>query len=128
MKIRLDYVTNSSSTSYCMLGLTSLADMRLVAEAMGLAYEEPYNFVEVDYSDLDRAGYCNGHLCVGDVFVTSSGNALYEVGVQLGDILKLGDMKWSEMRERSAAILSEFLGRKVSADEIKLLYGEAGDG
>ncbi|TET14854.1 MAG: hypothetical protein E3J82_01495 [Candidatus Thorarchaeota archaeon] len=126
MKIKTDFVTNSSSTSYCMLGVSGIANMRLVAEALGVAYEEPCGFVEVDWLDLENAGWHNGFLGVGDVFITSDGNTLYEVGVELEHILKAGDIKWSEMQAYAAKVLSDFLGREVS--EVKLLYGEAGDG
>lgn len=129
MKIKIDFVTNSSSTSYCMLGVSGLSNMRLVAEALGFAYEEPCGFVEVDYEDLDNAGFSCGMLYDGGVSIVSDGNTLYEAGVELERLLKVGgDMKWSTMKEAAAEILVEFLGREVSPSEIKLLYGEAGNG
>ena len=126
MKIRNDFVTNSSSTSYCMLGVSDLSHIRLVAEALGVAYEEDRGFINVDWLDLENAGWHNGFLGVGDVFIASDGNTLYEAGVAIERILKTGDMKWSEMKAYAAKVLSDFLGREVS--EVKLLYGEAGDG
>ena len=129
MKIRNDFVTNSSSTSYCMLGVSDPSDMCLVAEALGFAYYEEDRWgVSVDCSDLEAAGYYNGSLRDGDVFIASDGNTLYKAGVEIEHILKSGDMKWSEMQAEAAKILSEFLGRTVLPSEVKLLYGEAGDG
>ena len=128
MKARSDFVTNSSSTSYCMLGVSGTEDMCLVAEALGIAYEKDRGFVEVDYSDLQDAGYSNGYLSDGPVFIASDGNTLYEAGVELEHILKSGNLKWSEMQAEAAKILSGFLGRKVYPSRIKLLYGEAGSG
>ena len=126
MKIKSDFVTNSSSTSYCMLGVSGIDDMRLVAEALGVSYEEDRGFVEVDYEDIDGAEFSYGVLSDGDVLIVSGGNTLYEAGVEIKRILKSGDMKWSEMKAYAAKVLSDFLGREVS--EVKLLYGEAGDG
>jgi len=111
-----------------MLGVSDADNMRLVAEALGFAYEEDYGFVLVDYSDLRDAGWNNGYLSVDGVFIASDGNTLYEAGVELEHILKSRDMKWSEMQAYAAKVLTEFLGRTVSPSEIKLLYGEAGDG
>jgi len=118
MKIKLDYVTNSSSTSFCIYGTT--LQLRGFCEVLGVKGCEPGWTPEIDYEDvyelLESIEGLEFQYMDGDWLVGMSPDAMGE----------------DETRRQFKARISEMLRTKLLVDvkpeDMGLEYGEVYDG
>lgn len=113
MKTRIGFVSNSSSSSFLIIGVCNSLLLQKVAEADGLDMEDfPY-------------------LCYGS-YQSKSGLEYYGcdeptyVGISVGDLLET--MTLPEARLHVREIIRQKVGVDVPVDKLELYYGEAGNG
>lgn len=96
MKVRHDFVTNSSSTSYCIVGIS---DESLVEEILNADAKVTLNILRVVHDEYDNA----------------------MVGFDAEEILQ--DKSIAQATHELVELLRRTLDVHVTVDDIKLLFG-----
>lgn len=109
MKVRLDFVTNSSSSSFLIVGVDNEDLIKRLAEAEGIEEFE-----------------CNFGVHEGKV-VNFYGdyNEPYYAGIEIAELLE--DMNLRQVREYFKNKVREKLGIELNDEDIGLFYGEVGN-
>lgn len=124
MKVHLDFVTNSSSTNYCMLGTDNARLVYALASKAGLDIDDQGRY------DWLAGGFIEG-VCEREGFWFLERNGcVQEVGILLENLIKWSDegATWAAMKAIVADKMTQLVGRNVDRSQIKLLHGEAGGG
>jgi len=114
MKIRLGFVSNSSSSSFCLVGTSK---KWIIDE---LAAKEGLNFGK-DGNDVLSYGNCSGNHVI---FVGSDGPEV--VGIEILKLLE--DYNLKELRQIFRDLVKDKFNVDVPIKSIDLHYGEWGNG
>ena len=110
MKIRQGFVSNSSSTSFCVCGF-HMSDT-YVAHFPDMPKEEYWDYLDEKQSEANKLGL---------EFITGDCGGV--VGLSIGKMKKTESLVQFERRAKK--LLEELLGRKLHACEsISITYGE----
>jgi hypothetical protein len=117
MKTRLGFVSNSSSSSFCIL---AVQDEELAYEIISeMAGGEKVDF---PYGEFSRGGYVKAYGYWG-----AFEHGDHTVGVDLKHVLK-DDLTLFQAKQRACAIIEEETGITVRPNQLDIKFGEAGDG
>ncbi len=113
MKIRNGFVSNSSSTSFCIIGVENTSIIKQIIEA------ENKNFGE-NGKDMLEYGYNKGK------FVIFYGNYdVYDVGIDAKPLLQEMDIK--QAKKWFQKYIKDNLRIDIPLEKIDLFFGEAGN-
>jgi hypothetical protein len=111
MKIRTGFVSNSSSSSFCIIGTDNTDLIKKIAEA---------DDVFIDDMLFDRGAYCSKNIqYYGDY-------SPWYAGIDAEEILNR--MTIPEAKKHVSKLLSEKLNLDIPPAELDFLFGEAGTG
>lgn len=116
MKFRNGFVSNSSSSSFLIVGVSDDSLMRQIAEKDGKYFDGEYQDVDCNYG-VDSSSTINYYGSWGEP---------YYMGVDISD--KLENQILPELRKEFQEKIKEEYGIDIPLDKIKLHYGEVGDG
>jgi len=120
MKIRMGFVSNSSSSSFCIIGTENSDLIRKLAEAENKSFD--YDGEDWDDDKYDYFGYgCNE----GEVIDFYGDESPYYAGI---DLKKFGeDISIKEMKKLFIKKVKKELGVDVEEEDVALLFGECGN-
>lgn len=116
MKYRPGFVSNSSSSSFVIVGVSDDDIMKEIAKKDG-------KFLDGEYQDID-CGYGIDDSCAIDYY--GSYEEPYYMGIDISK--KLEEKILPELKKEFQQKVKEEYGIDVPLDKIKLHYGEVGDG
>jgi hypothetical protein len=136
MKVRNGFVSNSSSSSFCIWGIQLHDDIQNVKGFEDIDPDkgdlEQDIYEKMDTPEIKKLGYSNyGY---GSVYFANEVAMYYgyENGLVIGmnfDDSKIYDsMTFGEMREDAADRINKFLHKPTTPDKIRVLYDEYGNG
>ncbi len=117
MKIRKGFVSNSSSSSFIIVGVTDSDIMQQIAMKDGKFNDGEYTDVECSYG-IDSSSSFNYYGSYGEP---------YYIGVDISERLNK-DVTLSELRNEFQKKAKDLYNIDIPIDKIKLHYGEVGDG
>jgi len=116
MKIRTSFVSNSSSSSFVIIGVSDDTIMKQIADKDGKFLDGEYQDVECSYG-VDSSGTLNYYGSWGEP---------YYIGVDISK--QLEEKILPELREKKKKKVKEEYNLDIPTHLIKLHYGEVGDG
>ena len=116
MKIRNGFVSNSSSSSFIIVGFTDDTYMKQIAEKDGKFEDGEYRDVECNYGVDDSCAL---------TYYGSYGEPYY-IGIDISK--KIENKILPELRKELKDKVKDEYGLDIPLDKIKLFYGEVGDG
>jgi len=116
MKYRNSFVSNSSSSSFVIVGISDDVIMKQIAEQDGKFSEGEYHDVNCDYG-IDESCSINYYGSWGEP---------YYMGVDISK--KMEEQILPELKKEFQEKVKEEYGLDIPLDKIKLHYGEVGDG
>jgi hypothetical protein len=119
MKIRQGFVSNSSSSSFCIIGVTGdIAKTLARKEHLSSLYDEEG---EWDYGHGE-------YWCKSDSILKyyGDGEEVYYAGIDAEELLN--SMTVPEIATEFTKVCKDALGINVNPEQVKLRYGEVGNG
>lgn len=135
MKIRAGFVSNSSSSSFCLIGVSNEDDIKALMEACGLKWvtggEYPkliQKSINNELDDGDDADQWGGYIKTNVLdFVMSDYNPDNMIGAGIGTSI-LETMTLPEARKYFASLVKKELGVTIHPKDVELISGECSDG
>ncbi len=124
MKIRKGFVSNSSSSSFCIVGLGRTWQASKATRVIGKISKA---------AGWNENSYCSHGIWHADKLDTFDDleflgdEEIYYVGMGLKSMLQEG-MTLGEMRTAFIELVDELTGLKIGPEEVDLHYGEVGSG
>jgi len=112
MKIRIGFVSNSSSTSFCVIGIENDLWIDLILEKAGVDRES------ISHPDQGVFNIIKGFNCYGDYTPRILG---------LDAKTSLDTMTLPQSKEHFKEVVNKKFGLNIPIEHIRLLYGEAGE-
>jgi len=116
MKYRNGFVSNSSSSSFVIVGVSDDNIMKQIAEKDGKFQDGEYQEINCDYG-VDDTNAIDYYGSYGEP---------YYMGIDISE--KLEKKILPEIRKEFQQKVKEEYGIEIPLDKIKLHYGEVGDG
>jgi len=116
MKIREGFISNSSSSSFIIVGVADDPTMEHIAEKDGKFVDGEYQNINCDYG-IDNSCPLSYYGCWDE---------LYYIGMDISE--KLEEKTLPELRKELQQKLKEEYQLDVPLEKINLYYGEIGEG
>lgn len=119
MKVRNGFVSNSSSSSFCILGIDN---SKLIKELF-----ERDVFDEGQYQEYHDEIYFGYGTCIGKYLEYYGEGLSYPIAAGLDATETLSDMSINQAKEYFTAYVKENMGIDIDPKYVNLHYGEAGN-
>jgi len=110
MKYRIGFVSNSSSSSFCIIGIDKA---EIIKELLN---KEHISEIRLEFGMMDGK----------NVIYYGSDGEIYYAGSSIKEFAE--DVSIRDMKKAFKEKIQSTLGIKLNLQDIKLLYGEIGDG
>lgn len=122
MKIRLDFVTNSSSSSFLIVGVEDEGTIKKLLDAENIKTD---NHRDDDDDDYDE--YHNGFVSGKVLDYYGMNNYLYYAGLKEDVSIMAETMTLKDMRRKFIETVYEHLNIEINEDKVDFVFGEYGN-
>jgi len=124
MKIRTGFVSNSSSSSFCIIGLDTNQSTFELAKKIALAENKTFDF-DVEDFDYEKCSDLSGSKSDGDVFEYYGNYEDCELNYIGIGIRSFGDdMTINEMKKDIQSKIKKLTNEEIDINKIRLIYDE----